>query len=235
MKVVVIGGSGGIGHAVVSEVIDRYPNAEIIATYHRKQPSLVHERVRWLTLDVTSEEAIAEFSNTIDKLDWLINAVGFLHSPERLPEKTVKSFDVDFFQRNLQLNTLPSILLAKYFMKYLKSERDSVFLVVSAKIGSIADNRVGGWLSYRTSKAALNMALKTIAIEWRHKVPKCRVLLFHPGTTDTALSAPFQKGLPEGQLQSAKTTARCLLDIIGQTSPADSGKFFSYTGDTIDW
>ena len=235
MKILIIGGSGGIGFAVLRRCLHTYPDAQIIATYNNQSPRFEHTQLEWLKLDVTEEQQIEQLSNQLGPIDILVNAVGFLHSSDKKPEKTIDDFDPAFFQENIRLNTLPSILLAKHFMQSLNADKKTFFIVLSAKIGSISDNRSGGWLSYRASKSALNMAVKTISIEWKRKLPNCSVLLFHPGTTDTNLSKPFQRGLPSGQLHSSEVTAKALLNLIQTAHPSDSGTFISFDGTEIDW
>ena len=235
MIIMILGGSGGIGFAVLRRFLHSYPDAEIIATYNSRCPGFEHIQLKWHKLDLTEEQEIEDLSNEIGAVDILINAVGFLHSSSKKPEKTIKDFDFEFFQQNIRNNTLPSILLAKHFMNHLRSDNKTFFIVLSAKVGSISDNRAGGWLSYRASKSALNMAIKTISIEWKRKLPNCCVLLFHPGTTDTKLSKPFQNNLPHGQLHSPEVTAKALLDLIKRSGPSDSGKFISFDGTEIGW
>ncbi len=236
MKIVIIGASGGIGLALVNACIARYPKADILATYHSRQVAFAHPNVEWYALDVTNESEIEQLSDSVGSVNMLINAVGFLHSDEHKPEKSIRHFDQRGFDKNISLNTLPGIWLAKYFSRALKAAKGNTFFVVhSARVGSIEDNKLGGWLSYRVSKAALNMAIKTVSIEWRMKLPNCCVLLFHPGTTDTALSEPFQKNLPENQLHSPLFTAGALMDIINKSGPVDSGTFISFDGTEIDW
>jgi len=235
MKILIVGGSGGIGFAILRCFLHSYPDAQIIATYSTHPLSFEHDNLKWLELDITDEPAIERLSNEIGAIDILVNAVGFLHSSDNKPEKTIKGFDSAFFHQNILSNTLPSILLAKHFMHSLRSGNKTFFIVLSAKVGSISDNRAGGWLSYRVSKSALNMAIKTISIEWQRRLPNCCVLLFHPGTTDTALSKPFQKNLPEGQLHSPDVTAKALLELIERSGPDDSGKFVSFDGTEIGW
>jgi len=234
-SIVIIGASGGIGLAITQACIENYPDATFIATYHKNWSEFTHPNLQWHQLDVTDEKAISAFAQQIPKVDLLVNAVGFLHSQHHRPEKSLKQFDTNLFDLNLRLNTLPSILLAKHFETALKTADNSFFITLSGRVGSIKDNRIGGWLSYRTSKAALNMAIKTISIEWRIKLPKCCVLLFHPGTTDTALSKPFQKSLPKNQLHTPQTTAESLLNIIKNTQPCDTGLFLSFDGSEIEW
>lgn len=236
MHIIVIGASGGIGLAIVKRCLEQFPSADIVATYYEHCVNFSHPQLRWQSLDVTNESAIEQLAADFDSVDIIINAVGFLHGDGLRPEKSIKQFDKQLFSRNTELNTLPSIYLAKHFQRALKaSKREAFFVALSAKVGSISDNRLGGWLSYRTSKAALNMAIKTISLEWQRTLPNCCVVLFHPGTTDTALSKPFQKHLPQGQLHSAADTASCLLDLLERLSPTDSGKFLSYDGNEIVW
>ena len=235
MKVLVVGGSGGIGLAVVKLLLKNYPQADVIATYFTAEVALEHSRLTWIKLDVTNERAIAQLANQLGQIEMLINAVGLLHANGKLPEKSIKQFDTDFFELNVSLNTRPSLLLAKHFMSSFSAKNKSHFVVLSARIGSISDNRIGGWLSYRMSKAALNMAMKTLAIEWKRKLPNCCILLFHPGTTDTQFSKPFQKRLAKGQLHSPEVTATALLNLIQQSDANDSGRFVSFDGSEISW
>ncbi|MBB3045909.1 NAD(P)-dependent dehydrogenase (short-subunit alcohol dehydrogenase family) [Litorivivens lipolytica] len=235
MKIVIVGGSGGIGLAIVKQALQYYPEAYIIATWRTRQPDFTHQRLRWHPLDAANEKAVAEMAEQLGSVTILINAIGLLHTPDHRPEKTIREFDPVFFQENMAANTLPSILLAKYFMKSLRSDNPSWFISLSARVGSISDNHLGGWLSYRASKAALNMAVKTIAIEWKVKLPNCCVLLFHPGTTDSALSQPFHRNLPEGQLHSPNYTAETLMETIKESRPEDSGRFVSFDGNDVDW
>ncbi|WP_281647426.1 SDR family NAD(P)-dependent oxidoreductase [Parendozoicomonas sp. Alg238-R29] len=235
MKILIIGGSGGIGLSIVEKCLQHYSAANVIATYNSTSPELEHPRLRWIRLDVTHEESIKKLPDELGSIDILINAVGLLHTIDHKPEKSIKQFDVDFYKLNLHLNAIPSILLAKHFEMSLRSKNNTYYIVLSAKVGSISDNELGGWISYRSSKAALNMAIKTISIEWKQKLPNCCVLLFHPGTTDTQLSSPFQARLPEGQLHSPEVTATALLNIINNSTPHDSGKFISFDGSEIVW
>ncbi|RLV60735.1 SDR family NAD(P)-dependent oxidoreductase [Parashewanella curva] len=236
MKILIIGGSGGIGQALIKEALQRFEGANIYATYHKNKPQWNLPCLTWLPLDATNENQIFKLSQKITDLDLLINSIGFLHSPSQLPEKSVQQFDVDFFQQNLSLNTLPTLLLAKHFQSAFKNAgNQSRFAVFSARIGSISDNRLGGWVSYRSSKAALNMAIKTISIEWQRTVKNVCLFAFHPGTTDTELSKPFQHNLKPQQLQTAKHTAEAFFDVCGQLTSADSGCFVDYQGNSITW
>lgn len=235
MKILVVGGSGGIGKAIVKIFSSRYPEAKIYASYFNHEPDFTVQNLQWISLDATDQFEVEKLSNALGPIDILVNAIGILHAGDQQPEKTLRRFEVQFFEKNLRINTLSSILLAKYFEGNLRSNKMTYFISLSAKVGSISDNQMGGWLSYRVSKAALNMAMKTIAIEWRRRLPKCCVLMFHPGTTDTHLSKPFQTNLPKGQLHSADLTAESLMDIISTATPEASGKFMSFKGSELPW
>ncbi|GIU50862.1 SDR family oxidoreductase [Shewanella sairae] len=234
MNVLVVGGSGGIGLALVEHYLATN-TANVFATYRTNKPALNHPKLVWYKVNVTVESDIEELAKLLPKLSLLVNAVGMLHDGEHNPEKSVKEFDSNFFNKNIVINVTPSLLLASYFAEHLKSKTTSHFVTVSAKIGSIEDNRLGGWVSYRSSKAALNMAMKTISIEWRFKLANTCVLVFHPGTTDTELSKRFQRNVPEGKLFTAEYVADCLSRIIRDTSASDTGKFYSYDGSILPW
>ncbi|MGI2187172.1 SDR family oxidoreductase [Shewanella oncorhynchi] len=235
MKVLIVGGSGGIGRAMVKRIQESYPNATVHATYRHHLPNDRQNNIQWHALDVTNEAEIKQLSEQLTELDWLINCVGILHTQDKGPEKSLQSLDIDFFQHNLTLNTLPSIMLAKHFAKALTQSHSARFAVISAKVGSITDNKLGGWYSYRASKAALNMFLKTLSIEWQRTMKHGVVLSLHPGTTDTPLSQPFQQSVPKGKLFTPEYVANCLLPIIANATPAQTGRFFAYDGTELPW
>ncbi|EGT3626911.1 SDR family oxidoreductase [Morganella morganii] len=235
MKVLIVGGSGGIGQAMVKQVQETYPDATVHATYRHHLPQDRQNNIQWHKLDVTNEAEIKQLSEQLTELDWLINCVGILHTQDKGPEKSLQSLDIAFFQHNLTLNTLPSVMLAKHFCHVLKQSDSARFAVISAKVGSISDNRLGGWYSYRASKAALNMFLKTLSIEWQRTMKHCVVLSLHPGTTDTPLSQPFQQSVPKGKLFTPEYVANCLLPIIANATPAQTGRFFAYDGTELPW
>ena len=179
-RIVVIGASGGIGRALVREVIDRFPAANISATHFRSAVPFRHARITWQQLDIRDAEAIETWSSEFEHVDWMINCAGFLHGETGAPEKNIRSFDAEFLHENISTNTLPTLLLARHFSAALKNSAAPLLAAISARVGSIEDNRLGGWYSYRISKAALNMALKTLSIEWKHSHPRGCVAALHP-------------------------------------------------------
>lgn len=233
LNVVIFGGSGGIGTALINEIRFRLPKATIFATWHTNKPDI--SDVFWCQVDVTDEAQINAFAQGIGEVHWIVNAVGLLHTQNRSPEKTIRDFDVDFFHDNIKANVLPALLIAKHFMSHFRHKKPGVYATVSARVGSITDNRLGGWYSYRCSKAALNMAIKNISIEWSRILPDVCVIALHPGTTNTALSAPFQARVPDGKLFTPAKTAGYLVDRLENLTPADTGEFLTYDGIQIPW
>lgn len=236
MKILIIGASGGIGGAILEHCQHRFPNAELHATYCSTPPKPVSSlNLVWHQLDASCETSVANLSQTFTDLDWVINCIGFLHDADKGPEKNLSSVDTHFFYQNINRNTLPTLLLAKYFSATLKKSKAPKLACLSAKVGSISDNRLGGWYSYRASKAALNMIVKTISIEWSRSLRKGVILALHPGTTDTQLSKPFQANVPPGKLFSPQKVAEDLVAIIERSTPDNSGRFYSYSGEELPW
>ena len=133
------------------------------------------------------------------------------------------------------VNTIGPALLAKHFLPAMRKTGKTVFVALSARVGSIADNRLGGWVSYRASKAALNMVVKTIAVEQARQRPESIVVSLHPGTVDTALSKPFSAGVSENSLFTPEYSAACLLKVIDGLNVTDSGGFFAWDGAGIEY
>ncbi|GEA50071.1 SDR family oxidoreductase [Vibrio inusitatus NBRC 102082] len=238
MRIMIVGAGGGIGSALLEKCLEAYPFATIEATYLSTKPDLEAKKVSWHRLDVTDEDQVEQFSHRISQIDWMINCVGLLHCQHHGPEKSIKQLDTDFFIENFRRNTLPSLLLAKYFQdKLIPSNQTDIakFVTLSARVGSIEDNRLGGWYSYRASKSALNMTLKNLCNEWQRSLKPIAVLALHPGTTNTPLSKPFQRNLPEGQLMTPMQTAQLLLEQIDRLDATSSGSFKDYAGQTIPW
>ena len=235
MNIAVIGASGGIGLAFVKNFVSCNNVDAVCATFNQNRPKFYHPKIDWQALNVIQENSIRTWSESLSEIDWLINAAGVLHTPHNRPEKTVGELEPEFFLRNVSINTLPTLLLAKWARVKFKHGRPAIFATVSAKVGSIEDNRLGGWYSYRASKAALNMCIKTLAIEWGRILPNVTVAALHPGTTDTALSRPFQKNVPEKKLFSADQSAHYLLKVLNRLTPEQTGQFWAYDGERLPW
>jgi len=234
-NIVLTGANGGLGRALLEHMLQRFTDASFDATYHRGDIPFEHERVRWQRLDLRDEAEIETWADNFERVDWLLNSAGFLHGDIGGPEKSVRMVTADFALENFRINTLPTLLLAKSFSAALKKSPAPLLASISAKVGSIEDNRLGGWYSYRMSKAALNMALKTLSIEWRHSHPRGCIAALHPGTNDTALSKPFQGNVAPENLFEPAYTAREFVNLLEQLEPAESGSFWAWDGERLPW
>lgn len=235
MQIVLIGASGGIGAAFARALAQRDSTTRITATHHRHPPAWDHPKVHWHALDASDEGAVAALAQQTGDIDWVINAAGFLHDAQHGPEKTIRQADAAFFMKNMERNALPTLLLARHLTPRMRHGRPAVFAAVSARLGSIGENHIGGWYSYRASKAALNMVLKTLSIELRRTHPQLTVAALHPGTTDTPLSRPFQGRVPEGALFTPHYSVACMLNVLDGLTPQQSGGFWSFDGEALPW
>jgi NAD(P)-dependent dehydrogenase (short-subunit alcohol dehydrogenase family) len=243
-QALVVGASRGIGLAFVEQLLAIDSVTHVYAAC--RQPDAAHElqalagdRLTILPIDTTDETQVASAVATIktktDRLHCVINCVGVLHDDTMQPEKGLRQIDPDRLLKYFQVNSISAILLAKHLQPLFKHDELSLFATISAKVGSIGDNALGGWYGYRASKAALNMLMKTTAIEYKRACPNNIIALFHPGTTDTRLSEPFQKNVPPEKLFTPAQTVGYLLDVIGGLTTQNSGEFFSWNGDRLPW
>lgn len=242
--VVIVGASGGIGLGFVRYFLEEVPfPVKIWATYHHPGEALEKlaqdnkERLILFPLDITEESQIEKFSQELRKtpVHWLINCVGILHGDSHFPEKSLRHLQVDQLHKYFAVNSIGPVLLAKHFLPHFRHNHPSIFATISAKVGSIGDNQLGGWYGYRASKAALNMFLKTTAIEYSRVAPHNAVIMLHPGTTDTKLSQPFQKNVPPEKLFTVDRTVSQLMAILLLIKPEDSGNFYNWDGAILPW
>ena len=229
-QVIVTGASGGLGQAMLRALLRQWPEASIAATRFRGEPSLSDDRVSWHQLDLRDAAAIEVWAAEFERVDWVVNCAGFLHDENRGPEKSIRNFDPEFFSDNLRINTLPTLILARSLSPALKRSARPLLATISARVGSIEDNYLGGWYSYRISKAALNMALKTLSIEWKHSHPRGVVAALHPGTNDTALSRPFLANVRPENLFDPDATAIQLVALLSRLDATRSGRFWAWDG-----
>lgn len=236
MQVVIIGASGGIGRALVEALGAREDVARIHAL-SRSGQSPAHDKVSPGTIDLLDEKSIAAAAKAIQKSgapDLVIVASGLLSDGKALqPEKSFRHQDPEAFQRVFAINTFGPALVAKHFLPIMPRKGRAVFAALSARVGSISDNRLGGWHAYRASKAALNMLIRNYAIEQARRNEAFIAISLHPGTVDTALSAPFQTNVPDKQLFTPQIAAAHLLKVIDQVQPSESGKAFDWAGKEI--
>jgi len=157
-----------------------------------------------------------------------------LHDGQTQPEKSIGQIDPFAMLDVLKTNAVGPAMIAKHFLPLMRRDAKTVFAALSARVGSISDNRLGGWASYRASKAALNMLLKTASIEQARRFPQSVVVGIHPGTVDTDLSQPFQRRVPEGKLFTPAYSVSRLLQVLDQLTPGDSGRCFAWDGQVIE-
>lgn len=235
LQVVIIGASGGIGAAMVEACVAD-PKVARIHSLSRQGRAHASPKVTSLTFDFTDEASIEAGANALRDsapLDIIIVATGLLHGDGISPEKNLRALSFEGFEKSYAANVIGPAMSAKYFVPLLRRDRKSVFAALSARVGSISDNRLGGWYAYRASKAALNMVLKTLSIEIGRRHKNSVIIGLHPGTVDTTLSEPFQGNVPEGKLFTPAFSARALLGVINQVSADDSGKLFAWDGKEI--
>ena len=223
-RALVIGSSGAIGAAFL-ELLRRDPDCEAaIGVHRRSDPSI----------DYDIEESIWTAAHALEAggvFQLIINATGILHTDALMPEKKLDDLTYDRLSTLMRVNAIGPALTIRHFSRLLDPER-SVMAVLSAKVGSIEDNRLGGWYGYRASKAALNMLLKTPAIELRRTRPNTVLVALHPGTVNSGLSKPFGG---ERIGRHALDAAGDMLTVMRGLEPPDTGSFFSYSGEKLPW
>lgn len=236
MNVAVIGASGGIGRALADRIATCGAVTNVVGL--SRSPPASHGDDVWLPIDLEDEEAIAnaasELQHMADEWHLIIVATGVLHDGDRLkPEKTWRELSATALDIAFRINAIGPALVAKHFLPLLARGRKSVFVALSARVGSITDNQLGGWHAYRSSKAALNMLIRTLSIELARRNPQALCVGFHPGTVDTALSKPFQAGVPAERLFSPEQSARHLLAVVDRLTAADTGNVYAWDGSRI--
>lgn len=231
-RAVVFGASGGIGGSLVRLLADD-PRSGLVHAGARR--ALAREaKIEPFTFDLLEESTIAEAAQNFGEgVDLVVTATGVLHDEVLKPEKSLRALDGSMLGRSFALNAIGPALVAKHFLPLLKRDHKTVFAALSARVGSIADNRSGGWHAYRASKAALNQLVRTCAIELAHRNRQAVCAALHPGTVDTLMSKPFQAGVAADKLFTARTSAAHLLRTLDSLSAADSGGFFAWDGQPI--
>lgn len=256
--VLVVGASRGIGLATVEALLSqsssplaapvvlaacRHPaQAETLRALQQNYP----ERLVIVDVDVANADSISALAQQVrqvtSRLDMVINTVGLLHEAASAdgvtalrPEKALSQLRADALARSFAVNAWAPILLAQALMPLFSRQQPFVFASLSARVGSIGDNQLGGWYSYRAAKAAQNQLLKTWAIELARTHPLATVLILHPGTTDTELSKPFSAHVTPEKLFSTARVARDLLAVMAARGPADSGGFFDWANEPVPW
>jgi len=238
----IIGASSQIAQAYILNRL-QLPNIKVIAISRANapeqfNPSIHQGSLTWLTSNYEPEHIqnlCSELAQTIPSLSRVIICNGTLHNHHFKPEKQLKQLKTDHFLHLMKVNALTPMLWLQGLQPYFTSHQNATLTLFSARVGSIEDNQLGGWYSYRASKAALNMMAKSFSVELNRRFPNIGILLFHPGTTDTPLSKPFQTNVPTGKLFAPDFVAQQLTDILCDSETIRPISYLDWQGKTIPW
>ena len=225
MRTIVIGASGGVGGALADVSAER--GDDVVRLSRRSDPPIDYDRPE------TIPAAAAAILTSGGPFDRVLIATGLLHGEGVTPEKSLRAIDGPTLDRYFHINTVGPALVMRHFLPLLSRDRPSWMAALSARVGSIGDNRLGGWVGYRASKAALNQVVRTLSIELARTHPQMVLAALHPGTVDTVLSAPFQSGVARDQLLTPAASARALIGVLDRLDPGDSGGCFDWRGEPI--
>ncbi|CAH0536625.1 SDR family NAD(P)-dependent oxidoreductase [Vibrio marisflavi] len=234
-NIVVIGSSGAIGSAFTRKIAELYPKANVHA-FCRQKTNKENGNVTERMMDYLSEESVHEAANIVsseEPIDLAFIATGLLHEGDMYPEKSLRDISIANFNKIFSVNTIVPAVIAKHFIPKLNRHKRCVFATLSARVGSISDNRLGGWYAYRASKAALNMIIKTAALEVTRMNKNAIVVGLHPGTVDSTLSKPFQHNVENKKLFSPDYSVSCLINTIERLTLEHSGRCFAWDGKEI--
>ncbi|MDB2592972.1 SDR family NAD(P)-dependent oxidoreductase [Gammaproteobacteria bacterium] len=234
--IAIIGSSGAIARALINQLAIQHPEAQIFMFSSQNATSKPSSNQMHHQINYQDEASIAQaamIASRANPIDLIIVATGQLYDQHMMPEKSLKELSMAQFENQFQANcTLPA-MIAKHFLPKMPKNQCALFAALSARVGSISDNRLGGWYSYRASKAALNMFIKTAAIETKRTHPRAAVIGLHPGTVDSSLSKPFQARVAPDKLFTPSFTAAKLIEVISQCTPSQSGKCLAWDGQVI--
>ena len=239
--VLIVGASGGIGGALVQHYLQAADTTAVIAVSRGHRPPCFEtagKRLLWRISDYT-ETSIAgelEWASTLGlRIIRVVICNGILHNERIAPEKTTARLKGSVMHEVFQANVVVPSLWVGALPRLLPADAECVVAVLSARVGSISDNRLGGWHSYRASKAALNMVLKSASVEFARRFPGVKLLAFHPGTTNTELSQPFQRGVPPEKLFTPDFVAGRLASLMDQLKPDGQLAYLAWDGSKIEW
>jgi NAD(P)-dependent dehydrogenase (short-subunit alcohol dehydrogenase family) len=236
---VVVGVGGGIGRALAERLAKDEAYDRVVGLSRRPPEGWADASRRiWAPADILDETSLAAAAAAIATLGTptrIIIATGRLHGEGLAPEKSMSALDAGALTTLFAVNAVGPALVSKHLLPLTPRDRPSLFAAISARVGSIGDNHLGGWHGYRASKAALNMLIRTLAMEHQRRRPLGICVALHPGTVDTPLSAPFKAGVPAARLFSPKRSAAALMAVMDGLGPADTGGFFAWDGTPIPW
>jgi NAD(P)-dependent dehydrogenase (short-subunit alcohol dehydrogenase family) len=243
-SIVILGITSDIGFWLCKIILKINPNCKIFGNVRvNSENQKVNElksinQVTLLEHDIFSEDSWEKFINEISKntqnIDFFINTVGFLQNETFLPEKSIRGISFDGLMESFKVNTLSGALSAKYLIPMFDKKKKTCFIQLSAKVGSISENSLGGWYGYRSSKAALNMFMKTLSIELNRKRLDCCTMCIHPGTTNTRLSKPFIKTVKH-KVWEPQESAMNIINVIEKNWNKEACNFYNWDNSIINW
>lgn len=233
----VIGASGGIAQAIIERLVI-LDNIEQVMTVSQSALPKTHPKQQHWVCDYQENniaELVQSWSSMKGRFSHVFVCNGILHNARLQPERKLEDITEASLHEVFQANAVIPVLWLKNLVTLLKGHEDCRFTLLSARVGSIEDNRLGGWYSYRASKSALNMLVKNASIEYARRAKNVKLMAFHPGTTDTELSKPFQRGVPEGKLFQAGFVAEKLLSLMDQLEMDQKAEFRDWNHQSIPW
>ena len=233
----VIAGGGALGTAFANQLVARWPSG-CVRLLARRAPEGLDTGIEVIAMEATDPDSVAsaaEACRDLGRVHLLINTVGILHAEGMQPEKRLRDLTAGAFQQSMAINALFPALLADAFSGALRHDQPAIFASLSARVGSIGDNDLGGWYSYRASKAAQNMLLRTLAREWRVSHRNAAVVALHPGTVESGLSRPFINTGYRNRVLAPEESANHLLHVLNGLGAKDSGSFYDWRGDPVPW
>ncbi|MCK2150447.1 SDR family NAD(P)-dependent oxidoreductase [Marinobacter alexandrii] len=245
-RVLIAGVSGAIGAALAEAILAEYPDSRVVGLCRDpgRAPETLHhsDRVTLVPWDASDSGSLASVTDALESvfparegIDTVVYAAGLLHSDTVFPEKRLEDLSANAMTQAFAVNVTGFGLLVQALIPWLRHKELKRIAAISAKVGSIADNRLGGWYAYRTSKAALNMLVRGLSVELPRRCKPVACVALHPGTTESALSEPFRQSLAQLKVHTPCQTAESLLKVIGDVTDDDNGRFLSWDGSELPW
>lgn len=245
-RVLIAGVSGAIGAALAEAILAEYPDSRVVGLCRDpgRAPETLHhsDRVTLVPWDASDSGSLASVTDALESvfparegIDTVVYAAGLLHSDTVFPEKRLEDLSANAMTQAFAVNVIGFGLLVQALIPWLRHKELKRIAAISAKVGSITDNRLGGWYAYRTSKAALNMLVRGLSVELPRRCKPVACVALHPGTTESALSEPFRQSLAQLKVHAPCQTAENLLKVIGDVTDDDNGRFLSWEGSELPW
>lgn len=248
MNIVIAGASQGLGFGLTKIYLNKNLENIVIGTYRNQLNTEMQDllaefpdRLHWIKLDISDEASYLNLKTQIQELGVsevhrFINCIGALQIDGLIAERRLEEITLDNLQKSFLVNSIPTLIFAKYLKDFFKHKNNAVFAAISAKVASLSDNSLGGWYSYRGSKTALNMFIKNLSLEFKRLGPEKYAVSIHPGTTQTRLSEPFMKAAEKKyKIHNVDETAENIFNVLENLKPEDQGQFLNYDHTVLPW